>query len=230
MSTREGRRSGGAAKRGRLSGAATLREIRKPARFEPARSEGPTGQELAQTISRQIRSLRKARGMTLMELASRTGLSIGYVSQIERNLSSPSVVALHAISSALGVNIGSFFSGGEVAPPDECAFIVRADRRHRVSYASGIVDQLLSPNLEGQLELLMSRFQPGATSGEKPYTHQGEEAGIVIAGQFELWVDDKHFMLGEGDSFTFPSTLPHRYRNPGGVETVVIWAITPPSY
>ena len=62
------------------------------------------------------------------------------------------------------------------------------------------------------------------------HAHHGEEAGIVLRGKLELWVDGKVFLLEAGDSFGFPSTLAHRYRNPDTEEAEVIWAITPPSY
>jgi quercetin dioxygenase-like cupin family protein len=78
--------------------------------------------------------------------------------------------------------------------------------------------------------LLSCRFPPGASSGEEPYSHSGEEAGVVIRGRLELWVDGRTVTLEAGDSFGFKSVLPHRYRNPGPDEAEVIWAITPPSY
>ena len=108
--------------------------------------------------------------------------------------------------------------------------MVRRARRRRLDFSAGIVDELLSPTLAGPLELLASRFPPGASSGEAPYTHDGEEAGVVIRGRLELWVDGEVLPLEAGDSFGFPSTLPHRYRNPDAEEAEVIWAITPPSY
>lgn len=168
--------------------------------------------------------------MTLADVERRTGLSVSYLSQVERSLSSPSVLALYEISRALGVNISFFFANGEAGSDDERDFIVRANGRLKVVFEGGAVDELLSPNLNGRLELLLSRLPPGSASGERPYTHDGEEAGIVMAGRLELWVGGKHFMLSQGDSFSFASSLPHRYGNPGATETVVIWAITPPSY
>jgi quercetin dioxygenase-like cupin family protein len=107
---------------------------------------------------------------------------------------------------------------------------VRENNRRHLRFRSGVTDYLLTPDLSGQIELLLCRFEAGASSGEDPYTHTGEEAGIVIQGQLELWIGAEHFLLSEGDSFNFKSTLPHRYRNPGETETVVIWSITPPSY
>jgi len=199
---------------------------------EPAEpsDKAASGAAVLRALGRQIRDLRKARGMTLADVERYTGMSVSYLSQVERSLSSPSVVALYGISRALGVNISFFFADGEVGPDDECDFIVRAKGRRKVMFEGGAVDELLSPNLDGRLELLKSYLPPHSVSGERPYTHDGEEAGIVMAGQLELWIGNKHFLLSEGDSFTFASNLPHRYGNPGTTETVVIWAITPPSY
>ncbi|MGB6489486.1 MAG: cupin domain-containing protein, partial [Steroidobacteraceae bacterium] len=61
-------------------------------------------------------------------------------------------------------------------------------------------------------------------------SHAGEEAGVVVRGRLELWVDGQSVVLETGDSFGFESTRPHRYRNPGSEETEIVWAITPPSY
>lgn len=185
---------------------------------------------MLRALGRQIRELRKARNMTLSELASRTGLSVSYVSQVERSISSPSVVALYEISRALNVNVSFFFAAGEAEPDSEREFVVRAGKRRKVAFEAGAVDELLSPNLNGRLELLLSRLPPGSISGARPYTHDGEEGGVIMDGQLELWIGDKHFLLSKGDSFTFSSNLPHRYGNPGTTETVVIWAITPPTY
>ncbi len=194
----------------------------------PVEEDAPS--ELLRTMGRQIRELRKARGMTLAELSSRTGLSVSYVSQVERSVSSPSVIALYEISRALGVNVSYFFADGGADKDSERAFIVRAGHRRKVMFEAGAVDELLSPNLRGNLEILMSHLPPGSVSGARPYTHEGEEGGVIIEGRLDLWIADKHFVLSKGDSFAFASTLPHRYGNPGKTETVVIWAITPPTY
>lgn len=177
-----------------------------------------------------IRETRKARGLTLQQLARATKLSVGYLSEIERGISSPVVTALHDIANALDVTVGWFFQNETGVDPAERGLIVRAVNRRSLSYASGITDQLLSPHLQGQLELLLSRFPPGTGSGETPYTHRGEEAGIVLQGAMELWIGDKSFVLRDGDSFSFPSTTPHRYHNVGKKEAIVIWAITPPTF
>ena len=186
--------------------------------------------DAARGVGQEVRDLRKLKRMTIPELAAQSGLSTGFISQMERGISSPSVDALQKVARALGVSISWFFHNEEALDENERAFIVRAEQRRALKYEAGVRDELLSPNLRGQLELLHCRFPPGSSSGPEAYHHQGEEAGVVLQGQLELQIGDQTFLLKAGDSFGFPSTTPHRYSNPGSVETIVIWAITPPSY
>jgi transcriptional regulator with XRE-family HTH domain len=182
-------------------------------------------------LGQQIRSLRQSSSITLAQLAQRTGLSIGHLSQVERGLSTPTIRQLQAISTGLGVRIGWFFQPMPEPDRDRTAVLVRAGHRRRLRYDGlGMTDHLLTPTLDGRLELLLSTIEPGAGSGEEPYSHEGEEAGLVLEGTLELWIDDEHHLLEQGDSFAFASTRPHRYRNPGKTTTRVVWAITPPSY
>lgn len=180
-------------------------------------------------IGRQIRELRKVRGLTLAEVAARSGVSIGYLSQIERDRSRLQIGTLKAICDVLGVPINWFFQPQPERPPEEVEFIVRADGRRQMTFTGlGIREELASPNLAGPLELLVSTIEPGADSGA--YSHEGAEAGFVLSGQLTLWIGERCFELREGDSFSFPSTLSHRCRNPGSGVTRVLWVITPPSY
>ena len=178
----------------------------------------------------RVRQLRKRRRLTLAQLAEGCGLSVGYLSQIERNLAEPSINALFSIAHHLGVTVQWFFSGDEQAvPPEEHGYVIRAANRLRVNFAQGIVDELLTPRMSLALEMILSRMPPD-TEASQPYSHEGDEVGLVISGQMELWVGDRHFLLKAGDSFSYSSREPHRYRNPGPGETVVIWAISPPTY
>ncbi|WP_170428574.1 helix-turn-helix domain-containing protein [Ruegeria arenilitoris] len=177
-------------------------------------------------LGEEIRALRKAKRMTLGQLGQATGLSNGFISQIERGQNRPSVTALFKISRALGVSVGWFFSTSDA---DRNAHVVRQQERRSIEYDDGIRDELLTPGLGGKLELLSCRFPPGS-GVETVYFHEGEEAGVVIRGAMDLWVGDTLYHLQEGDSFAFDSTTPHRYRNPSMEETVVIWAITPPNF
>ncbi|MBI3708248.1 MAG: cupin domain-containing protein [Proteobacteria bacterium] len=185
----------------------------------------------AYALGAEIRHVRKAKGLTLSGLSRRTGLSIGYLSQVERGISGLSIKALKQVSDSLGVQVARLFQESGPVPEHERGIIVRANRRRRLSFSGlGISDDLLSPSLSGQLEMLLCTLAPDASSGEEPYTHKGEEAGFILSGSLDLWVDKRHFLLKQGDTFTFKSSLPHRYRNPGPVDTVIVWVITPPTF
>ncbi len=188
----------------------------------------------AADLGSEIRQLRKVRGMTLQELAQATGKSVGFLSQVERNLSKPSVAALQVISEVLGVHVGWFFPE-EPSASRERDFIVRASNRRRLTYSElsgtdylGLHDHLLSANLNGDLALGLSRYEPGASTGDDCYAHRGEEAGLVLSGRLELTIGDQVYLLEAGDSFSFNSGHQHRYANPSESEdTVVVWANTP---
>ncbi len=178
----------------------------------------------------QVRDLRKAKGLTIPDLAQRVGRSVGWLSQIERNKSPVTIPNLKLISDALDVQITWFFQGNAVAPEDERDFIVRKDARRQLRYTgTGVTEELLSPNLSREIEMLMTTLDPGASSGE-PYARKGEESGYVVSGVLELTVDGNTQLLQPGDSFAFESALPHRCNNPGDEPTSVVWVITPPSY
>ena len=186
-------------------------------------------------LGSEIRQLRKVRGITLQQLALATGKSVGFLSQVERNLTKPSVAALQDISEALSVHIGWFFPEDSAGSPEEREYIVRRQNRRRLTYSElsgteylGLQDSLLSANLNGDLALGVSRYEPGASTGDDSYDHDGEEAGLVLSGTLELTIDGRQFVLNAGDSFSFKSNLPHRYANPSSNEdTVVVWANTP---
>jgi transcriptional regulator with XRE-family HTH domain len=206
--------------------------VARRARFSGRRNavDSNTPDANAVFMGQSVRELRVAKEMTLQELSLGTNLSVGYLSQVERGLSVPSVSALRMIANTLDVTVSWFFRPSEKDKESEGAYIVRAQERRKLRFESGITDELLSPNLAGALELLVSRFPPGSASGTQPYTHRGEEAGLVIEGMLELWIETKKFLLKTGDSFSFPSTKPHRYSNPSKREAVVLWVITPPTY
>ena len=188
----------------------------------------------AERLGGELRALRKAHGLTLKALAEKSGKSVSFISKIERGRARPSITALQDIAEALDVPIGWFFQSDGPVPADERPYIVRANRRRRLSYFGmastdymGREDFLLSAGLDGRLALGVSHYEPGGTAGDDHYTHQGEEAGLVIEGEIELMLDGKPFLLKPGDSFSFPASLPHTYRNPGERTAVLVWANTP---
>ena len=182
-------------------------------------------------VGRQIRDLRKAKGLTIAELAERIEKSVGYVSQIERDLSELSIPGLKRIAEALEVQISWFFHPTGAAPAAERDYIVRRGNRRRLSLTGiGVTEELLSPSLGGATELVLTRVPPRSTTGAEFVTRKAEESGLVLQGRMELWVGEKHFLLDEGDSFCFGAGESHRIHNPGDTECVVVWVITPPVY
>jgi transcriptional regulator with XRE-family HTH domain len=180
-------------------------------------------------IGGQIRELRKARGRTLQQVADAAGISVGYLSQIERNQSQLPIGVLRKICDALDVHMNWFFQPADDAPAEERDIVVRAENRRRLTFTGlGIQEELLSPNLGGPLELLYSTIEPGADSGD--YSHNGAEAGVVISGVLDLWVGERFFQLKAGDSFAFDSTETHRCANSGTEPVKAVWVITPPHY
>lgn len=181
--------------------------------------------EAIDAVGDEIRRLRRSRGMSISELATKIGRSVGYVSQIERGMSKPSVKDLYAISVGLGVQIGWFMLDKDLPPTRERGVVVRAGSRRRYESA-GISTEALSPYLGEELEMMRSTMKPGAQFEERTATHKGREAGFVLKGQLEMWIDGECFLLKQGDSYTFLSSTPHWSRNPGDEDTVFIWVVT----
>ncbi len=179
-------------------------------------------------LAGDIRALRKARGLKLAEIALKLGRSVGWVSQVERGLSMPSLEDLRALATLFGVPVSLFF-GHDVPEERERGVVVRgAQRRSLGTSESGLVEELLSPDLGGSFEMLRSVFAPGAelkTENERPT----EEAGYVVSGTFDIEISGVWHRLAEGDSFRFEGK-PFRWRNPGAVPAVVIWVVSPPVY
>ena len=182
----------------------------------------------APLLARDIRALRKARGLTLSTIALKLGRSVGWVSQVERGLSVPTLADLRALADLFSVPLSLFFAH-EAADDAERGVIVRAGRRRTLGTSeSGLVEELLSPDLGGSFELLRSEFAPGSALST-PTVRPTEEAGYVVAGRFDLEIDGVWHELGPGDSFRFAGQ-PFRWRNPGNEAAVVIWAVSPPVY
>jgi transcriptional regulator with XRE-family HTH domain len=187
------------------------------------------------SLGAKIREHRKARGLTLTELAGQCDISPSFLSQIERDKANPSVSTLKTIAKVFGVSLGSFFEEealpGSYPPPVETlAKVVRADQRKVLIYpGSGIRNELLSPDLQRAIQLMWIVMPPGTDTGDF-LVHEGEECGIVLQGTLEIWVGDERHILNAGDAIYHPSSAPHRSRNVGEVDVIMVGAITPPSF
>lgn len=174
-------------------------------------------------IGRSLRTLRQRKGWTLEKLSSRCNLSIGFLSQVERGLSSLSITSLHEICDALEVPLTHFFS----AVPADGPLVVRADQpRSRISIGdSQVVYNLLSnPSPDRLLEAVIAQYPPHYQP--LPMAHAGEEVGYVLEGEVLLVVEEKKEMLKAGDSFHIFSTTPHTIQNLEDTEARILWIST----
>lgn len=178
-----------------------------------------------QRLGETIRMMRQRAGLSIQEVAKTTGLSTGMISQVERALATPSVRTLRLLSIALGVPISYFFEDHEPVSP--VRYIVRKnDRRLLRLTASGVVKEALTPAEKGEIEFYELTLNPGGSSGTDFVRHSGEKAGYVLAGRLRLWLDHEAHVLEPGDSFRFPSTVPHMFDNPTQQVARVIWVTT----
>jgi transcriptional regulator with XRE-family HTH domain len=179
-------------------------------------------------VGGDLRTLRKARGLTLVTLASRVGRSVGWLSQVERNQSEPGLADLGRLAQALECPIALFF-GDPDTPPEERGHVVRAGRRRSLgTIATGLVEELLSPDLGGSFEMFQSVMAPGASSPGTLF-RRVEEAGYIVSGYLEMTIGERLFRLGPGDSFRLINE-PMAWRNPRDEPCVAIWVIAPPVY
>ncbi len=178
-------------------------------------------------LGNKIKKLRKKRKMTIKELAEKSDLSIGMISQIERDKIGLSVTSLWKISQALDVSVGSFFSEELMINQ----FIVKKNERKKLQLAnSKAVYELLTPDLYGNIEFLRVVIEPGECNDTRKISHKGEEVGIILQGKLLIKWGTKEFIIEEGDSIRLDSTIPHKYINIGDITSVSIWAMTPPSF
>lgn len=180
------------------------------------------------SLGADLRALRKARGVTLAELADKLGRSVGWVSQVERDLSDPSMRDLRAIAQALGFPVSMLF-GQAAGPAGEAGRVVRRGARRTLgSDAAGLTEELLSPDLTDDFEMLHSTFAPHSDRGET-ISRPTQEVGYVVSGQLEMEIGEHRFVLGPGDSFRVKGES-FRWRNPFDKPAEVIWVIAPPVY
>lgn len=184
----------------------------------------PAAREEADAIGVRLRETRINKGLTLGQLAEQTGLSTGSISQVERGLVSPTIRTVYAITDALGVTPASIFDpDGAQSRGAESPYIVRRAAQPQVLDSNGVRKILASPSEQDRYKAYFVHIEPGGTSGDDSYAHNGEEVGYVMKGTFSLHLDGRTFLLGEGDCFAFPSSLKHRFFNDGETAAEIIW-------
>lgn len=173
---------------------------------------------------RRFRRLRTRRGLSLAQVARATGVSVGFLSALERGQMRASVATLRRIARYYRTNILSLFQAAGDNPR-----LVRPEQRKILQTESGVRMELLAWG-NTAMEPHLFRVKPGGGSGES-YAHEGEEFLHILRGDFEIWLGGKeHYRLKTGDSLYFESSTPHRWRNPGRAETWLLWVNTPPTF
>jgi len=170
-----------------------------------------------------LRELRLKRGFSLGAVAAATGISVGFLSGVERAQMSASVGTLRKLARFYNINILSLFN-----PSEENPRLVPPGQRKVLHAGRGVRMELLAWG-NTVMEPHLFRIAPGAGSGES-YAHEGEEFLFVLCGQLAISIDGENFRLKPGDSFYFESSTPHRWENPGKKETLVLWVNTPPTF
>jgi DNA-binding transcriptional MerR regulator/quercetin dioxygenase-like cupin family protein len=172
----------------------------------------------------RFRRLRIRRKLSLAQVARATGVSVGFLSALERGQMRPSVSTLRRIARFYRTNILSLFEA-----PGENPRLVRPQQRKILETTAGVRMELLAWG-NAAMEPHLFRIKPKGGSGES-YAHEGEEFLHVLRGEFEIWLNNhEHYLLKTGDSLYFESSTPHRWRNPGRKEACLLWVNTPPTF
>ncbi len=180
------------------------------------------------TLGADLRALRKARGMTLTDMADALGRSVGWLSQVERDLSEPSITDLRHIAACLDVSVSMLFRH-VAAPADEAGFVVRKDARRPIgSSIAGLVEELLSPDLTDDFEMVHSTFQPHSKIKDA-VSRPTQEVGYLVSGFLQIEINGNTHHLTPGDSFRVRGEA-FRWANPSDQPAVAIWVIAPPVY
>lgn len=188
-------------------------------------------EDKTKSIGEKLRVIRMEQGVTINKLAKQTNLTPSFISQFERGITKASVASIQKITQALNTSLGSLFENGYEFKPNNDITLIRKENRRQLTFPKpeNTKDYLLT-GLEGKLQVIYSKIEPGGGSG-KQYTHKSEEECIVIlTGKMKLSIEEKEYILYEGDSITFCSRQLHGWKNIGECTLEAMWIMTPPTF
>ncbi|MBP1925955.1 transcriptional regulator with XRE-family HTH domain [Sedimentibacter acidaminivorans] len=176
-------------------------------------------------IGENIKRLRNANSLTQQELADRCELTKGYISQIERDLTSPSIATLTDILECLGTDLGTFFNGavdGKIVFKEDDVFVKETDDNYIINW--------IIPNAQkNKMEPILVELDSYAkTKVDNP--HEGEEFGYILSGTIMLYYGNHAFKVKKGESFYFKTNKSHYIENTSKNAARVIWVSTPPNF
>lgn len=177
-------------------------------------------------IGEKIRRLRVKNSLTQEELANRCELTKGFISQLERDLTSPSIATLVDILEGLGTNLRDFFNEIEdekiVFSKDDVFVTENDDYKYILKW--------LIPNAQkNQMEPILLELELGGRSKED-YPHEGEEFGYVLSGSIYIHIGNEKYKAKKGESFYFKANANHYVENAGKTKAKILWVSTPPSF
>lgn len=181
-------------------------------------------------IGKKIADIRKNKKLSIKDLSSMAGVTASMLSQLERGLTNPSINTLKTIAQVLEVQLFTFFIEEEkkdnlvVKPSDRRQVILPSEGNEIITY------ELLSPDLNGDVELAIMTLTPKSHTSKDNFKHYGEEVAYVSQGNVILYLNDDEITLNEGDSVKIPPNMMHRWYNPFDTQSVVIFAVSPPSF
>ena len=180
-------------------------------------------------IGARLQLVRKSKGLSQRELAKRVGVTNSTISLIEQNKVSPSVSSLKKVLDGIPISLADFFTlDMDIGLPDS-PFYSAAELPDVGS--NGIHYFLVGQHRpQRQMCILREVMPPGSDTGETMLSHDGEEGGVIVQGQVEITVGDQVRVLGPGEAYYFESRQPHRFRNVGRDEAILVSANTPPSF
>ncbi len=175
-------------------------------------------------IGAKIKDLRLKNNLTQEELADRCELTKGYISQLENDLTSPSISTLVDILQSLGSSLAEFFSGQD----DERLVFSEADMFEKDH--GGYVTRWLVPSAQkNAMEPILTTLEPGAETA-KDLPHDGEEFGYILSGEVTVTVGKRAVKAAAGDSFYFRSAKAHFMKNTGKTKAEILWVSCPPNF
>ena len=181
---------------------------------------------MSMDIGKKLKQLRVQRGLTQEEMADRCELSKGFISQVERNLASPSIATLTDMLEALGTTLQEFFS----EPSQEQVVFTDSDMFEKVDEELGVrVVWLVPVAQKNRMEPILITLSPGGRT-EEIAPHEGEEFGYVLQGSPQLILGGQTLRLKPGASFSVHPSQPHCLLNRAKTQARVLWISTPPSF
>ena len=185
--------------------------------------------QLLAKVGQRVRAMRREQQVTLQVLSAACGVSVGVLSEIERGVGNPSLNTLVQVAHALGISVVNLLSVTEQHSPVVRRHERRAlDARHDIDGDARI--EILTPSVDGALEVVWITAPPGYDTSSTPFSHAGEGFGLVMSGRHEVYLDGEKHVLEPGDSITYQCSTPHWYKNPGPETVEAIWIVTPPTF